>query len=115
MDSILKGYPIGSFILWITRKRLASVKKLGGVIIADPHENDNVMYVLDGQQRIASLFAVIKGVKHPRKNKELDYKKIYIDLERNLDGEEPIISKIKTERSIPYEKTYPSLFSNSDI
>lgn len=100
LDSILKRYPIGSFILWITRKRLASVKKLGGVIIADPHENDNVMYVLDGQQRIASLFAVIKGIKHPRKNKELDYKKIFIDLERNLDGEEPIISKIKTERSI---------------
>ena len=61
LDIILKGYPFGSFILWITRKRLASGKNLGGVIIADPHENYNVMYILDGQQHIASIFAVIKG------------------------------------------------------
>lgn len=32
LDSIIKGYPIGSFILWETRARLRSVKKWGILI-----------------------------------------------------------------------------------
>ena len=31
IDSILKGYPIGTFILWKTREQLRAVRDIGGV------------------------------------------------------------------------------------
>lgn len=33
IDSILKGYPIGTFILWKTQERLRSVRNIGGLEI----------------------------------------------------------------------------------
>ncbi len=95
LDSILKGYPIGTFILWITRERMASIKELGGELFPDPHKNDNIQYVLDGQQRIASLFVVYEGNKHKRENKELDYRKIYVNLDNENNDEDIIISTKK--------------------
>jgi len=35
IESLLKGYPIGSFILWKTKERLKSLKKLGGKILKE--------------------------------------------------------------------------------
>lgn len=31
LDSILKGYPIGSFILWETKERLRSIRNIGQI------------------------------------------------------------------------------------
>ena len=31
MDSILKGYPIGTFIIWKTQDRLRSVRNIGNI------------------------------------------------------------------------------------
>ena len=31
MDSILKGYPIGTMILWKTKETLRSIRNLGGI------------------------------------------------------------------------------------
>ena len=100
LDSILKGYPIGTFILWITRERMASVKELGGKLFPEPHKNDNVQYVLDGQQRIASLFVAHEGYKHKREKEELDYRKIYVNLDDVNDDEDSIISTIKKDNYI---------------
>jgi hypothetical protein len=35
LDSIVKGYPIGTFILWKTNERLRSIRNLGGVPLPD--------------------------------------------------------------------------------
>ncbi|WP_300704040.1 DUF262 domain-containing protein, partial [uncultured Campylobacter sp.] len=59
IESLLKGYPIGSFILWKTKERLKSLKKLGGEILKEIEEGDFVYYILDGQQRITSLYLAI--------------------------------------------------------
>ena len=77
LDSIIKSYPIGTFILWKTRERLKSVKKLGGKILKPIPEGDYVYYILDGQQRIASLYLAIEGIKLDGNN---DYKEIFINL-----------------------------------
>ena len=58
IDSILKGYPIGTFILWKTQERLRSVRNIGGLDIPETPAGDSVYYVLDGQQRITSLFCI---------------------------------------------------------
>lgn len=52
-DSILKGYPIGSLLLW---ERPAEAKKLRlGALEIDAPEQDRALWVVDGQQRIISL------------------------------------------------------------
>lgn len=76
LDSIIKGYPIGAFTFWKTKDRLRSVKNIGGLSLPDSPPNDYVNYVLDGQQRITSIYACLKGAII---NNE-DYGKLYIDL-----------------------------------
>ena len=55
MDSIIKGYPIGTFIFWKTKERLRSVRNLGDAKLPEPNEGDFTDFVLDGQQRLTSL------------------------------------------------------------
>ena len=92
LDSIIKGYPIGTFILWKTRDRLSSIKNIGSADLPPTPEGDSVQYVLDGQQRLASLFVVLEGLQVRKENKFVDYKKVYIDLDGDIDGDEPIIT-----------------------
>lgn len=88
LDSIVKGYPVGSFIFWKTRERLRSVKNIGNLNLPETARGDYVNFVLDGQQRITSLFAALKGEKIIRENgKEEDFSEIFIDLEAEEDEE----------------------------
>ena len=63
MDSILKGYPIGTMILWKTKDTLRSIRNLGGVDLPETPAGDFIQYVLDGQQRLTSIFATLSGAK----------------------------------------------------
>ncbi len=82
MDSIIKGYPIGTFIFWRTKERLRSVRNIGNQLLPEPQAGEFVDYVLDGQQRLTSLFASLKGIKLVREDgKEDDFSQIFIDLE----------------------------------
>ena len=91
IDSILKGFPIGTFILWTTRTRLRHMRDIGNMPLREPRDGDAVQYVLDGQQRITSLYAVRKGVRLTRYSIEIDYKDIVIDLAADPDGEEEVV------------------------
>jgi hypothetical protein len=86
LDSIIKGYPIGTFIFWATKDRLRSVRDLGNIKLPDPKEGEVVSFVLDGQQRITSLFATLKGLKVQRASgKEDDFSDSYVDLQAKPD------------------------------
>lgn len=86
MDSILKGYPIGTLIFWRTSEMLRTVKSIGNIDVPDQEEGEKLDFVLDGQQRLTSLFASLKGLKITRENgKKEDYSEIYIDLNANED------------------------------
>ena len=80
IDSILRGYPIGTFILWKTSEDLRSYREIGNHTLASPPQGDPVEYVLDGQQRITSLYAVRKGLVIDRDGTAVDYTDIHIDL-----------------------------------
>lgn len=80
IDSILQGFPIGTFILWKTKERLRDIRNVGNIELPAPDPGDFVQYVLDGQQRITSLYAVRKGIRLSRDGTEIDYKDIVIDL-----------------------------------
>ena len=90
IDSVLKGYPIGTFIIWKTQERLRSIRNLGGLVFPETPSGDMVQYVLDGQQRMTSLYVALKGCEiSDDDGKVIDYKNIYVDLSANYD--EPIV------------------------
>jgi len=61
LDSIYHGYPIGSFIFWKTIRRLSHHRQIGGLTLGEPPIGLPIDYVLDGQQRITSLYAAVRG------------------------------------------------------
>ncbi|RLB87158.1 MAG: hypothetical protein DRH10_09575, partial [Deltaproteobacteria bacterium] len=85
LDSIIKGYPIGTFIFWKTKERLRSIRNIGNLDLPEPEKGDFVNYVLDGQQRITSLFAALKGLTVLRNGKEEDFSKIFVNLTAKED------------------------------
>ncbi len=58
IDSIYKGYPIGSMLLWNSKERLKSTRNLGGLLIPERNPDYPVNYVLDGQQRLTTIYGV---------------------------------------------------------
>jgi hypothetical protein len=94
MDSIIKGYPIGTLIFWKTKERLRAIRDIGNFRLPIPEEGDFIEYVLDGQQRLTSLFASLKGVKIERDYGKIDdYAEMYINLEAKEDDEIVITDK----------------------
>lgn len=89
LDSIVKGYPIGTFILWKTKEELRSVRNIGGLSLPETPQGDYTEYVLDGQQRLTSLFAALKGLTIEREDRKDDYSEFYLDLDAADD--EPIV------------------------
>lgn len=86
LDSIFKNFPIGTVFLWKTNTRLDSEKELGNFTIPDPRKEHPVYYVLDGQQRLTSLFSVFQTELSPSNNYEwLD---IYFDFDASDDIQE---------------------------
>jgi hypothetical protein len=90
IDSIIKGYPIGTFIFWRTNDGLRSVRNIGNIQFPEQQEGEFVNYVLDGQQRITSFFAAISGSLITREDGHSeDFSHIYLDLD--ADKEDDIV------------------------
>jgi hypothetical protein len=101
LDSVVKGYPVGTFILWKTKEALRSIRDLGGHKLPEPPAGDFIEYVLDGQQRITSIYATIKGLAIERDGVTDNFADIYIDLEAT--DEETIVTSDVTNKD---PKTY---------
>jgi uncharacterized protein with ParB-like and HNH nuclease domain len=108
-DSIILGYPIGTFLFWKTSKRIIHEKQLilykftKDFHERDKHDNEkassplitdyeNYYIVLDGQQRLSSLFIALQGsiaMKLPRCWWNVDAsfpkKELYFDLSSDLE------------------------------
>jgi hypothetical protein len=91
IDSILKGFPIGTFIFWRTNEELRSYKEVGNHRLPETPKGDYVQYILDGQQRITSLYAIRKGIRLSKDGEELDYKDIFINLDYGPEYDEQIV------------------------
>jgi hypothetical protein len=55
LDSIYKGYPIGSILLWLTQQELASERRIADLEINERPDQYPTNYLLDGQQRLSTL------------------------------------------------------------
>jgi hypothetical protein len=88
LDSILKSYPIGTFILWETNERLNDIKNIGNLELPAIPDDTKVQYVLDGQQRITSLYAAFLGaeIQKEGEKKITNYANIFVDLEGDIEN-----------------------------
>jgi uncharacterized protein with ParB-like and HNH nuclease domain len=91
IDSILKGFPIGTFIFWKTREELRSYREVGNHTLPETPKGDYAQYILDGQQRITSLYAIRKGIRISKDGKEIDYRDIFVCLDHDSENDEQIV------------------------
>ncbi|MEK6692467.1 MAG: DUF262 domain-containing protein [Nitrospirota bacterium] len=122
MDSIVKGYPIGTFIFWKTKERLRSIRNIGGIELPEPPEGDFIQYVLDGQQRLTSLFTILKGLKIVRNTEGSANKKGGISnaaLQKKIEKLPPetlkkLIEILKATKEDDFSEMYVDLSAKED-
>lgn len=86
-DSIARGYPVGSLLLW-RRHAPAETLQLGALRIEAP-ELPNALWVVDGQQRITGLANALHpdGQEDPRFRISYDLRrKIFVPTPRDVEG-----------------------------
>src|SRR5437868_13991459 len=60
-ESVLSGYPIGSLLFWAPREfRVRTMDKIGPLRAPPPSKNEQFSLVLDGHQRLATLYGVLR-------------------------------------------------------
>ncbi|MEI6502223.1 MAG: DUF262 domain-containing protein, partial [Armatimonadota bacterium] len=83
LDSIGKRYPVGAFLFWDTDETLGSLRNIGDLELPAVPDGKEVTYVLDGQQRITSLYAAT----HAAQIKGRSYD-VYADLDADPGGDD---------------------------
>lgn len=67
LDSIYNDYPIGSILQWETKEQLPHKRDIAGFILPDAEDEYPVNYILDGQQRLTSLFCSLHDTSQLKK------------------------------------------------
>ena len=71
LDSMYRGYPVGTLLFWLTSNNAQAGRSIGQTHQSVPHS-----LIVDGQQRLTGLYAVIKGVAVLRNNYEREHIRI---------------------------------------
>lgn len=80
IDSIYKGFPFGSILLWRTRNPLRTEKNLGPYKLPNNDPEYPIDYVLDGQQRITSIFGIFQNSLIAEENQETNWTNLFFEL-----------------------------------
>lgn len=109
MDSIYKGYPFGSLLLWRTKEQLRHERQLGAFPLPNRDPDYPIDYVLDGQQRITSIFGVFQSEIEP--DPEVEWADVFFDLAADPDAQEsqfvaPSKSEIDLRRHFPLKTLF---------
>ncbi|MCY4506914.1 MAG: DUF262 domain-containing protein [Acidobacteria bacterium] len=59
LDSVRRGFPIGSILVWDTEKRIESTPRIGPLGVSTGADG-SVGYLLDGQQRVSTLAGTLR-------------------------------------------------------
>ena len=91
-DSMYKGYPVGYFLFWQN-----SVNPNARAIGSDSKQKISRLVIVDGQQRLTSLYAVLNNVPVLRENFESEHIKIAFNpLEEKFEVRDAAIERDKT-------------------
>ncbi len=80
IDSIYKGFPFGSILLWQTKNPLRTERNLGPYKLPDNAPEYPIDYVLDGQQRITSIFGIFQNSLIPEDSETTDWTHLFFEL-----------------------------------
>lgn len=80
MDSIYKEFPFGSLLFWRTKHPLKIERSLGPFDLPEKDPDYPIDYVLDGQQRVTSIFGVFQTTLTAKAGEDASPFKIYFDL-----------------------------------
>jgi hypothetical protein len=58
LDSLYRNYPVGSILLWSSTEKLKATRNVAGFEIPERPPEYPVNYVLDGQQRLSTIYGV---------------------------------------------------------
>jgi hypothetical protein len=111
MDSIYKNYPFGSLLFWRTREKLRFDRKMGPFELPEPKADYPIDYVLDGQQRVTSIYGVFQP-DLPQPNADENWLAIYFDLTAEQTAQDSQFVALSPEK-VDAEKHFPlsTLFS----
>jgi len=118
LESIYQGYPIGSLLFWLSEAKMSSERNVGGFDLPATPEKYPRNYVLDGQQRLTTIYGVLNW---PDK-KKLHRLNVYFDLDKGVffhyagvenDKYVPMSILFKTSEFINF-RTKLSEFKNSE-
>lgn len=104
IDSLYKGYPFGALLFWRAKEQLEVERQLGPFSLPDPRADFPIDYVLDGQQRVTSVYATFQATEKPLTGAE--WKEIYYDYSLPDDVQEPQFfalssDEVHTDRHFP--------------
>jgi Protein of unknown function DUF262 len=69
LDSIRKGMPIGSLLVWRTKEhRLETYRKLGSFKLPEAGNHEVYSYLLDGHQRLSTLYGALHELSEEEEN-----------------------------------------------
>lgn len=88
MDSIFKGYPIGTVLFWRTKEKLSYDRDLGPFTLPEPKKEYPIDYVLDGQQRLTSIFSTFQTDLKKNPNTTVNWTDIYFDLDASPSAQD---------------------------
>ena len=88
MDSIFKGYPIGTILFWRTKEQLSYDRDLGPFTLPAPKSEYPIDYVLDGQQRLTSIFSTFQTELNQNPTSKVKWTNIYFDLDAAADAQD---------------------------
>ena len=80
LDSILRGFPIGSILVWDTEENIESTDRIGPVEISPPPAGV-VGYLIDGQQRVSTLVGTLRLTDAMNNNADDVDWRVYFDLD----------------------------------
>ena len=88
MDSIYKGYPIGTVLFWRTKENLSYDRDLGPFTLPAPKKEYPIDYVLDGQQRLTSIFSTFQTELKQNPNSKIKWVDVYFDMNANANAQD---------------------------
>jgi hypothetical protein len=111
MDSIYKRFPIGALLFWRSREKLKDERQLGPFALPEPKVDYPIDYVLDGQQRLTSIFGVFQS--SLSQDGSVDWLDVFYDFEAGQTPQETQFVALRSEE-VDAERHFPlSTFFNT--
>src|SRR5579863_2082425 len=103
MDSIYKGFPIGSFFYWKAEREYVTLfRDIESLSLPSPALDQELFFILDGQQRLTSIWATFEGSTINGEN----YARICLNLDAAAKYEEATLRHVDKSA---FSKKKPSL------